>query len=146
MIHDSHFWRKWLVAVYAVFFVFGLCLVVFPAATTQLFGLILFGDSQRIAGWDGAVVSYIQLIHAVLGAVIVAWAMIMLLIAIGWKSGRDTVNTHLLFISLMTWFVPDASYSLISGYWQNAVFNLAFVVPVNVGLLGLTKSSRKDHT
>jgi hypothetical protein len=30
--------------------------------------------------------------------------------------------------SALAWFIPDTSYSLISGFWQNAVLNLAFAM------------------
>ena len=36
--------------------------------------------------------------------------------------------------SIAAWFVPDTAYSLISGYWQNAVFNLLFAAAFGVAL------------
>ena len=37
-------------------------------------------------------------------------------------------------VSLVAWFVPDTTFSLWSGFWQNAVLNLVlgviFVIPL----------------
>lgn len=30
--------------------------------------------------------------------------------------------------SLLAWFLPDTGFSLWSGFWQNALFNLGFAV------------------
>ncbi|MGA1411228.1 MAG: hypothetical protein ACO37W_15995 [Prochlorotrichaceae cyanobacterium] len=30
-------------------------------------------------------------------------------------------------ISLGSWFIPDTAYSIVSGYWQNAVLNIVFL-------------------
>lgn len=33
---------------------------------------------------------------------------------------------NLIALSVAAWFVPDTSYSLLSGFWQNAVLNTVF--------------------
>ena len=44
------------------------------------------------------------------------------LVANGMRAGWNVVA-----LSVAAWFVPDTMYSLVSGFWQNAVLNAAFL-------------------
>lgn len=134
-LSKQSFWAKWLVVTYAVFILFGLSMVIFPNLTAQLFSFILFSNSKEIVKWNDEIVAYVQLIHAILGAVIAALASLMLMLASGWISGTEVSKWRMLFIALMVWLIPDTTYSLLNGFWQNAVFNMGFAVPVLVGLM-----------
>lgn len=40
-------------------------------------------------------------------------------------------------VSLVAWFIPDTAYSLLSGFWQNAVLNAGFVLLFAIPLAAL---------
>jgi hypothetical protein len=45
------------------------------------------------------------------------------LLAKGWREGW-----YLLTLSVAAWYLPDTAYSILSGFWQNAVLNSVFLV------------------
>jgi hypothetical protein len=133
----SLFYVHWLTVVGALFVVFGLCLVLLPSFTKTVFGLILYGDVDQLHQLGAHADRYLSLIHAVLGAVLVGWGALIIgvtktLVALGHSAGWQ-----ILLVSLLAWFVPDTAYSLLSGFWQNALFNLAFAVPLAIGIVGV---------
>jgi hypothetical protein len=133
------FWWRWLVVVSIGVVLFGFILVLFPALTLQGFSLLFYGDAELLGQNTAAAVSYIKLLHAVLGAVMVGWGTALLYVlfctfrdnlAIGWKTVTATV---------LAWFIPDTTYSLISGFWQNAVLNVVFLILFTIPLLAMRK-------
>lgn len=46
--------------------------------------------------------------------------------------------------SLLAWFVPDTIFSLWSGFWQNAILNLAFATLFAVPLAALRGAMAED--
>lgn len=128
------FWWWWLVALAAGTVVSGLALVVFPVATGPLASRVFLGSSDKIAGFGSEGVAYSRFVSAILGAVIAGWsAAILYALLVPFKRG-DLDAWRLIAVSLAVWFVPDTAYSLISGFWPNAVVNCAslllFVVPL----------------
>lgn len=133
------FWWQWLVAVSVGVVIFGSILVFFPAITLQGFSLLVYGNADQLGLNTAAAVTYIKLVHAVLGAVMVGWGAALLYIllctfrenlAIGWKTVTGSV---------LSWFIPDTTYSLISGFWQNAVLNIVFLFLFAIPLLVVRK-------
>lgn len=51
---------------------------------------------------------------------------------------------NLIALSVTAWFVPDTSYSLLSGFWQNAVLNTVFLVLFAAPLLATRSTLRHD--
>lgn len=123
----SKLWITWLLAVEAGVVVFGLILVLAPALARQGFSLLVYSTPDRIESFGVEQVRYISLGHAVIGGVMVGWDAALFyatwtLLAAGARAGWNIV-----VISVAAWFVPDPAYSLLSGFWQNAVLNTVFL-------------------
>lgn len=44
------------------------------------------------------------------------------------QAAGEAMGWRIIALSVAAWFVPDTAYSLWSGFWQNAVLNLAFLI------------------
>jgi len=94
----------------------------------RLFNLLYFSSSRVNLSFSPAVVSYIQFICAVLGSVMIGWSVTLLFVLFGTFRRGLREGWNLTAISLAAWFLPDTAFSLLSGFWQNAVLNLAIAV------------------
>jgi hypothetical protein len=106
---------------------FGLFLVMAPGFTRQGFSLLVYADTGRIATFGADAVAYIALVHAVLGGVMFGWGVALLLVVRGLFARGAREGWQIIAISVAAWFVPDTAFSLWSGFWQNAVLNVAFL-------------------
>jgi hypothetical protein len=130
------FWWKWLVASCILTGAFGGLLMLAPALTRALFSLIIFGRSDALTGFATLPAAYLTLLHGVLGAVIVGWSASLLALLQGRFRERDAAAWKIFMFCIMAWFVPDTTFSLLAGFWQNALFNCAFLVLFAPGLWG----------
>jgi hypothetical protein len=55
------------------------------------------------------------------------WGIALLLITRELLAKGSQLGWKLMAISLISWFLPDTTYSLLSGYWQNAILNVVFL-------------------
>lgn len=124
----SAFWSRWLLAVTLGVMVFGLLLVVAPGFAREGFSLLVYGNAQQIAAFGAEAVAYIALVHAVLGAVMFGWGVALWLVVRGPFMRGAREGWQIVAVSVAAWFVPDTAFSLWSGFWQNAVMNLVFIV------------------
>jgi hypothetical protein len=71
--------------------------------------------------------AYIRLAHNVMGAVMVGWFLTM-----HWVIGAAERGTRgawkAAVIPFVGWYLLDTGYSLLSGYWQNALLNTAIAL------------------
>jgi len=140
------FWWRWLIIVSVGVMLFGFSMVVAPSLTKQFFSLLLFSSPEAIGGFGEPAVSYVGLVHGVLGAVMFGWGVMLLLVLLG-PFRRGSHEAWLtLSISLAAWFIPDTIFSLWSGYWQNAVFNTALVFLFAIPLAATYRVSNKRKT
>ena len=123
----SNFWINWLLSVAAGVIVFGLVLVAAPALTRQGFSLLVYAAPDKIDAFGHGPVNYISLVHAVLGGVMAGWGAALFYVTRTLFAQGSGIAWNLVALSVGTWFVPDTLYSLLSGYWQNAVLNTAFL-------------------
>jgi hypothetical protein len=135
----SPFWTNWLLAVSAGVIVFGLVLVLAPLLSMQGFSLLVYADHGRIAAFGEEPARYAALSHAVLGSVMVGWGTALLVVTRALFARGERVGWNLIALSVGAWVVPDTSYSLLSGYWQNAVLNLVFLILFALPLLATRK-------
>lgn len=128
---------NWLLLACASVSLFGLLLVLAPGATRMGFSLLVYGNSSAIDGLGAEAVRYAAMTHAVIGGVMVGWGVALFLITRTWLARGSRTAWQIVTASLLAWFVPDTSYSLLSGYWQNAVLNSAFglLFAIPLGLL-----------
>jgi len=124
----STFWLRWLLAVTLGVMAVGLVLVLAPGLTRQGFSLLVYADTERITAFGPDAVAYIALVHAVLGSVMFGWGLALLFVVRGLFSRGAREGWQIVAVSVAAWFVPDTAFSLWSGFWQNALLNLAFII------------------
>jgi hypothetical protein len=129
------FWRRWLIVVIVAWLAFSLALLMAPGLTRQFFGMLIYQAPAAIEAFGPAAVAYISLLHAVLGAVMFGWGTALLAVVVGPFKQLSWQAWLTLAGSLLAWFIPDSLYSLHSGFWQNAAFNLVFAVLFAIPLL-----------
>lgn len=125
---SSPFWTQWLVAVTLGVMIFGLLLVLAPGFARAGFSLLVYGDAAQLDAFGPKAVHYIGLVHAVLGAVMFGWGLALLLVVRRLFVRGAQEGWQIVAVSVAAWFVPDTLFSLWSGFWQNAVLNLVFIV------------------
>jgi hypothetical protein len=125
------FWLNWLRVAVAGTGLFGLTLVWWPWGTQAFFNWMIFQDPAHSFGVEAE--RYLVFVYGVLGATIAGWSASM------WMSLRSFQADHVprLALPLLLWFSVDTSFSLYSGYWQNAVLNASFILLFAPPLLGL---------
>ena len=128
-------WVAWLSIVSVGIMLFGLVLVVAPTVAQQGFSLLIYAEPEHISDFEAEAVAYIGLAHAVLGGIMFGWGLALLLIVRRLFACGSKLGWQLISFSVIAWFVPDTIYSLWSGFWQNAVLNLVFLVLFAVPLL-----------
>ena len=136
------FWINWLLAVALGVAAFGLVLVIAPGAARQAFSLLIYAAPDHIDTFGTEQVRYISLAHAVIGGLMVGWGAALFgitrkLLAAGNRTGWD-----LIVLSVAAWFVPDTAYSVLSGYWQNALLNAVVLALFAVPLAATRDSTR----
>lgn len=122
------FWMYWLVSASAIVMLFGLGMVLLPGFIQQFFSLALYGTPLKIASFDGPAIAYITVLHGVLGATMFGWGVSLMVILFTLFRQGKLAGWWGLVLSIMAWFIPDTLFSLWTGFWQNAILNLGFVV------------------
>ncbi len=139
------FWWRLLVLVTAILIVFGLSLALLPNLAQQGFSLMVYFSAQHVDTFGADAVAYIRLVTAVLGCVMVGWGVVLMYLALGPLKRGSRDAWWMFVVSLTCWFIPDTTYSFISGFWQNAVLNMAFALAFAIPLLGLKKFVRTSE-
>ena len=122
------FWVRWLLAASALVILFGMAMVIAPGLTRRGFSLLVFGSPGRIDRFGVEAADYVSLVHAVIGGVLVGWGCALFHVSrtLFAQGSRDA--WALVAVSVGAWFVVDTSYSVWSGYWQNALLNAGFLM------------------
>jgi hypothetical protein len=126
--------RAALLAVIGGFALFGAALVLLPGPVTRLFAWIAYGSADRVESFGPEAVAYIRLVHAILGAITVGWALTLLAVVAWFWRAHPRRAWLAVAAPLAAWFLLDSGYSLASGFWRNAVFNVAFALALAVPL------------
>ncbi len=114
---------------------FSIALVLAPHFTRQFFSLLIYASPEKINAFGTEAVAYISLLHAVLGAVMLGWGIALLLIVLQPFKRMSLQAWQTVAASMSVWFIPDTAYSLWSGFWQNAAFNMVFIVLFAIPLI-----------
>lgn len=144
-MRGNRFWVAWLTAVTIGVLLFGLFLIVAPSLGRDGFSLMVYGSTGRISEFGDEAARYIELAHAVMGAVMVGWGTALLLVLRGPMRRDEGAGLRIFAISLACWFVPDTIFSLASGFWQNAVLNLVFGILFAVPLVALRRQATDER-
>lgn len=141
----SGFWSAWLGMVTVGVIAFGLLLVVAPGVGRQGFSLLVFSSGDRISEFGSEAASYIELAHAVMGSVMVGWGMALLLVLRGPMKRNLSEGLKIFGISLLVWFIPDTTFSIVSGFWQNAILNVVFAVLFAIPIAALYRQAQEHR-
>ena len=123
---------------------FGLVLVLAPSISRQGFSLLVYASAAHIDTFGQEQVRYISLAHAVIGGVMVGWGVAIFYVTKSLLARGERIAWNLITLSVGAWFVPDTLYSLISGYWQNAVLNTVFLALFALPLWATRSLTRND--
>ncbi len=130
------FWVTWLSVASMGVIIFGLMLMLVPTLAVQGFSLLLYAQPAYIEGFGKEAVEYIHLTHAVLGAVMSGWGVMLLIFVRGMFARGVPGAWFIIAVSMSVWFVTDTLFSLWSGFWPNAILNTVFGALFIVPLLG----------
>ena len=123
------FWWRSLVAATVAVFLFGVGMVLFPNFVHRTFAKV---TSTEV---DARSLPYVIFLIGVSGAVMAGWAVALFGLVIGPFRRREAGAWRLIASSVTVWFVLDTSFSLVSGFWQNAVLNFGFLLSILIPLL-----------
>jgi hypothetical protein len=123
----ARFWIHWLSAAAVGVMLFGLALVLAPDLARQGFSLLVYASPAELDTFGAEPVRYIGLAHAVIGGVMVGWGAALLLVTRQLLAQGQRIGWTVIAVSIVAWYAPDTAYSLLSGYWQNAVLNTVFL-------------------
>ena len=131
-IKISAIWRHWLTLVAAGAVALGIVLLVWPSS--GVFNLMVFYSRSMPADFSAVAIAYVEFVYGVLGAVLIGWMAMVLMVLHGpFRQGR-AFAWGMLAAPIVIWFVPDTIFSMVHGFWQNAVLNVtlatAFAVPL----------------
>lgn len=133
----SLFWINWLCFGTVFTMLFGLLMVMLPGLTLQGFGLMIFKNANQFGTFDPSATAYIELAHAVMGAVLFGWGSLMFMVVRIFMTRGIKDAWGMVAVSVLLWYVPDTAFSLVSGFWQNAVLNTGFACLYAVPLFAL---------
>jgi len=137
------FWVTWLLVASAGVVLLGASLVVAPALGRRAFSLLFYRSPGAMDAFGPEAARYVAFAHAVLGAVLVGWGTVMFLVTRDLLARGRRAGWRLLAVSLCAWFVPDTAYSLLSGFWPNALLNAGLLVLFVLPLAATRRHVRK---
>lgn len=146
-------WWRWLVLVVCGVMIFSLGMVVAPNLIQQFFDIMFFSSSQAHTAFGDAATSYIKFVYGVLGAVMIGWMTTLLCILVGSFRRGEREAWWAVATSIVVWFTIDSGLSVLTGFWQNAVFNTLFLILFVIPLAatyqhfnGSSRSTASDET
>ena len=134
----NRLWDGWLAVAVALVGLLGVVLAVAAQPMIAVFDRVFFAGPGPVS--DGAGLEYLALVYRILGAVLIGWSVTL---AAAWRAlragtgGRDRRAWWTVALSVGAWFVVDSTYSLTSGFPENALLNLGLAVLVAVPLAGM---------
>lgn len=139
---NLNFWWRWLIAADIIVIVFGAAQSLLPNLVRQGFSLMVFGSAAYIDTFPPDAIRYITLAHAIMGAVMIGWgASMMYTLFTQFRTGEWTGWVSIA-VALILWFIPDTTMSILTGFWQNAVLNIGFILLFAIPLAATYKSFR----
>ena len=136
----SPFWWRWLIVTTVFVLVFSTAMVVIPRPVMRMFSLLYYSSPESIDAFGAPAVAFIMLLQGVLGAVMFGWSAALLLVLLGSFRRGSREGWTIIAVSLAAWFIPDTTISLLSGFWQNAVFNLVFLALFAIPLVATRRT------
>ncbi|MCE9522663.1 MAG: hypothetical protein K8S25_09555 [Alphaproteobacteria bacterium] len=127
-------WRGWLLAVAGGVIALSLVLLLAPSAGGFLFDAIYLATLTPQTDYSPPAVAQIQFTSGVLGAVMIGWMVVIILLVQGPFRRGERFGWDAIAASVGVWFAVDTSFSLVHDVVGNVVLNLlvaaGFAVPL----------------
>ena len=140
---NLNFWWRWLVAADIIVIVFGAAQALLPELVRQGFSLLVFGSASYIDTFPQDAIRYITLTHAVMGSVMIGWGVSMMYTLLTQFRTGEWTGWVSPAVALILWFIPDTTMSILTGFWQNAVLNVGFILLFVIPLAATYKTFKK---
>jgi hypothetical protein len=135
-------WVNWLVIWVEIVGLFGAVMILSRAFTEQFFNVVMFGSTDNPESFSPDSLDYLRLTFVVMAAVMIGWAALMwFVVRVPLRAGERWAWTALT-ISIVGWFVLDSTFSIVSGFPENAVLNSVFVAGAIPPLIATRPSPR----
>ncbi|MBN8580598.1 MAG: hypothetical protein J0L96_07995 [Anaerolineae bacterium] len=139
---NLNFWWRWLVAADIIVIVFGAAQALLPDLIRQGFSLLVFGSASYVDTFPQDAIRYITLTHAVMGSAMIGWGVSMMYTLLTQFRNGEWTGWISPAVALILWFIPDTTISIVTGFWQNAVFNIGFILLFAIPLAATYKTFR----
>ncbi|MCG8491303.1 MAG: hypothetical protein MI743_06785 [Sneathiellales bacterium] len=137
----SSVWFRCLLTGLLGLVLFSLAMIFWPVGIHLLFDWIAFEGSPPPPLMEPAAREYLGFVYGVMGAIMLGWSGTLLYIAKGPLRDGKNWAWNAIALPLTLWFIADSLHSILTGFWQNAVFNLAFYILLGLPLLLLKKGA-----
>lgn len=135
-----------LLALIGITALFGASMLLLPGATRSLFGLVMYGDAARIESFGSEARAYATLLHGVLGAVMVGWAVALWGLLGGPGVSAAGAGWRGVGLSVGAWYLLDSGFSAAVGAWPNVVLNTGFAVAFAAGIAVARRPRQSSRT
>ncbi len=126
--NQQFFWFNYAKILTIIIFIFSLGIIWVPVIWRDFFNLIIFGERIFPADFSDDAIQYIRLIFGITGAVMASWSFVLYILITGPLKEGQMWAWRAFAGSVILWFVLDTSYSLFTGFPENAVFNTLFLL------------------
>jgi hypothetical protein len=125
---NFNFWWRWLVVADMVVILFGFSMILASDLLMQFFSLVFYASPLALSSFQAEAVAYIRFAHGIMGAVMVGWGTALMFALFSQFRNREYMGWLTITVSMSVWFLTDTTFSIWSGFWQNAIPNLGFAV------------------
>ena len=139
---NLNFWWRWLVAADIIVIVFGAAQALLPDLIRQGFSLLVFGSASYVDTFPQDAIRYITLTHAVMGSAMIGWGVSMMYTLLTQFRTGEWTGWVSIAIAMTLWFIPDTAMSILTGFWQNAVLNVGFILLFAIPLAATYRTFR----
>ena len=140
--NNLNFWWRWLVAADIIVIVFGAAQALLPDLIRQGFSLLVFGSASYVDTFPQDAIRYITLTHAVMGSAMIGWGVSMMYTLLTQFRNGEWTGWISPAVALILWFIPDTAISIVTGFWQNAVLNVGFILLFAIPLAATYRTFR----
>lgn len=138
----SPFWLGWLRVLVVSMLAMGLAPLLAPAFVLQGMSLLVYADPGALGHMGAPVLRHLYFAHAVMGAVMTGWAVLLLLVVRGPYAQGLHSAWRAVALSVLAWFIPGTLFSLQAGIWLNVALNLLFLGLFAVPLAATRRACR----
>jgi hypothetical protein len=132
---NRRFAVRWLLVVAVMTGAFGLSMVIAPGPIQSFFNWMIFGEGNAPPGFTDEAIDYLRFVYGVLGAVMAGWMALTAAVVAGPLAQGERWAWNAVAASVAVWFALDTTHSLVTGYPENAAFNVAFFVALGAPLV-----------